>query len=73
MLNLLALERMMEKEKCYWGSKKNHQIDSWSKKKQKKKEKKEEKKKKQAEKANSPLNQKARVEIKSDPRQKECA
>ena len=23
MLNLLALERMMEKEKCYWGSEKS--------------------------------------------------
>ena len=57
MLKLLALERMMEKEKCYWGSEKS---SNWFLKQEKAVNTKK-KEKKQAEKANSPLNQKARV------------
>ena len=53
MLKLLTPERMMNKRNVI-DDLKNHEIDSWSKKKQWKKAK-------EVEEANSPLNQKARV------------
>ena len=64
MLKLLALERMMGKGEMLSDDLKNHKIDSWSKKKQwieSLQKKKRREKEKQAEKANTPLNQKARV------------